>query len=481
KVLMDESIVGKRSLDCMGDPSKWYAKKHPQAATIHAVAEESLIQILKYAIEERPQQYRLYQSADLTLRHLSQLRLLGSIERKVRELNEEANRFLLSDTQQLLHALISDSDSPFIFEKIGTQLEHVMIDEFQDTSTIQWKNFKVLLQECMSHQETENLIVGDVKQSIYRWRSGDWRLLNAIDREFPHAEEMVDIKPLETNYRSERNIVAFNNAFFTEAARQEYERLQEENPTGAQQLQHAYNDVAQQVPAEREAKGMVSIKLLPAEDYQEQTMNELISTIQQLREQGAQLSDIAILVRTNKYIPFIADYFAVHLPDVRIVSDEAFRLDASVSVCLLVQALHLLTHPDDLLAKATVAKLYHRSVLGDVTAEQELLIKDRPLDELLPDAFTQHTQELLQMPLYELVERLYAIFQLQRLDEQSAYMCAFYAQLHQFTQDNSTDINAFVREWDETISSKTIQSDVTNGVRILSIHKSKGLEFDHVL
>lgn len=481
KGLMDESIVGKRALDCMGDPSKWYAKKHPQAETIHAVAEESLIQILKYAIEERPQQYRLYQSADLTLRHLSQLRLLGSIERKVRELNEEANRFLLSDTQQLLHALISDSDSPFIFEKIGTQLEHVMIDEFQDTSTIQWKNFKVLLQECMSHQETENLIVGDVKQSIYRWRSGDWRLLNAIDREFPHAEEMVDIKPLETNYRSERNIVAFNNAFFTEAARQEYERLQEENPTGAQQLQHAYNDVAQQVPAEREAKGMVSIKLLPAKDYQEQTMNELINTIQQLREQGAQLSDIAILVRTNKYIPFIADYFAVHQPDVRIVSDEAFRLDASVSVCLLVQALHLLTHPDDLLAKATVAKLYHRSVLGDVTAEQELLIKDRPLDELLPDEFTQHTQELLQMPLYELVERLYAIFQLQRLDEQSAYMCAFYDQLNKFTQDNSTDINAFVREWDETISSKTIQSDVTNGVRILSIHKSKGLEFDHVL
>ncbi|MDE7085631.1 MAG: UvrD-helicase domain-containing protein, partial [Prevotella sp.] len=310
------------------------------------------------------------------------------------------------------------------------------------------------LQECKSHQETENLIVGDVKQSIYRWRSGDWRLLNAIDREFPHAEEMVDIKPLETNYRSERNIVAFNNAFFTEAARQEYERLQEENPTGALQLQHAYNDVAQQVPPEREAKGMVSIKLLPDEDYQEQTMNELISTIQQLREQGAQLSDIAILVRTNKYIPFIADYFAVHLPDVRIVSDEAFRLDASVSVCLLVQALHLLTHPDDLLAKATVAKLYHRSVLGDVTAEQELLIKDRPLDELLPDAFTQHTQELLQMPLYELVERLYAIFQLQRLDEQSAYMCAFYDQLHQFTQDNSTDVEAFVREWDETISSK---------------------------
>jgi ATP-dependent exoDNAse (exonuclease V) beta subunit len=478
---MDEGIVGKRVTDALGDPAKWYSKKHPKAESIYMVAEESLIPLLRNAIEERPRQYRLYQSADLTLRHLSQLRLLGSIEQKVRELNEEANRFLLSDTQQLLHALISNSDSPFIFEKIGTQLEHVMIDEFQDTSTVQWQNFKVLLQECMSHRDAENLIVGDVKQSIYRWRSGDWRLLNAIDREFPHADEMVEIRPLETNYRSERNIVDFNNAFFSEAALQEFARLEEENPEGARQLQHAYADVKQQVPAHRKSTGLVNIRLLPDDDYQEHTLSLLVDTIQQLRRQGTSLSDIAILVRTNKHIPTIADYFAVHLPDVRIVSDEAFRLDASVSVCLLVQALHLLTHPDDLLAKATVAKLYQRSVRCEAVAEQDLLIKDHPLDDLLPEAFTQHTAELLQLPLYELVERLYAIFDLQRLDEQSAYICAFYDQLNQFTQDNSTDIDAFVREWDDTISRKTIQSDVNNGVRILSIHKSKGLEFNHVI
>ena len=478
---MDESVVGKRALDCVGDPTKWYSKKNDRAEEIHAIAEESLMQILRYAVHERPRQYRLYQSADLTLRHLSQLRLLGSIEQKVRQLNDESNRFLLSDTQQLLHALISDSDSPFIFEKIGSQLEHVMIDEFQDTSTVQWQNFKLLLQECMSHESTENLIVGDVKQSIYRWRSGDWRLLNAIDREFLHADEMVDIKPLETNYRSSRNIIEFNNAFFQEAARQEYERLSDENPEGARQLEHAYADVAQKVPDHRQPVGLVSIRLLPATDYQEHTMNLLTDTVQELRQQGVAPSDIAILVRTNKYIPLIADYFAAALPDVRIVSDEAFRLDASISVCLLVQALHLLTHPDDLMAKATVAKLYHRAVLGEDTPEQELLIQDRPLDNLLPEAFTLHTAELLQMPLYELVERLFGIFQLHRLNEQSAYMCAFYDQLNKFTQDNATDIDTFVREWDETISSKTIQSDVSDGVRILSIHKSKGLEFGHVL
>ena len=477
----DDSIEGKRVCDCRTDPEKWYPKKSDHSEHIYALAETTLIPLLARAMDERPQQYKIYQSADLTLRHLSQLRLLSSIEQKVRNLNEEANRFLLSDTQQLLHDLISDSDSPFIFEKIGTQLEHVMIDEFQDTSTVQWQNFKVLLQECMSRQHSGNLIVGDVKQSIYRWRSGDWRLLNAIDKQFPYASETVEIQPLKVNYRSTRNVIEFNNAFFQTAAQQENEAQREEYPDGAEQLRHAYDDVKQEIPEKRDNNGFVSIRLLPGDDYQEHTMEAIINTVQQLRQQGVALHDIAILVRTNKHIPLIAAYFDEQLPDVRIISDEAFRLDASVSICLLIQALHLLTHPDDLLAKATIVKLYQRTVLGNTIAESELLIKDRNLDSLLPEAYIQHTQELLQMPLYELVERLYSIFQLERLNEQSAYLCAFYDRLNQFVQDHVADIDAFIREWDETISSKTIQSDASDGVRILSIHKSKGLEYPHVI
>ena len=478
---MDETIVGKRACDCREDPAKWYAKKHPRAEAIHMLAEAQLMPLLARAMDERPRQWRIYQSADLTLRHLSQLRLLGSIEQKVRTLNDEANRFLLSDTQQLLHELISDSDSPFIFEKIGTQLEHVMIDEFQDTSTVQWQNFKVLLRECMSHGKSENLIVGDVKQSIYRWRSGDWRLLNDIAGEFPHADETMEVRNLEVNYRSQRNIVEFNNAFFTEAARQEYERQQADYPQGAGQLRNAYADVAQQVPAQRGNEGSVSITLLPQDDYQENTMDTLAGIVEQLTQQGVRAQQIAILVRSNRNIPLIAEYMATHLPHVRVVSDEAFRLDASVAVSLLIQALHLLTHPDDQLAKATVAKLYQRHVLGCTDAENELFIKDWSLDGLLPDDYVQHTGELLQMPLYELVERLYAIFRLERLEEESAYLCAFYDQLSQFVQDKTADIDDFVDEWQENISAKTIQSDVSDGLRILSIHKSKGLEFDHVI
>jgi ATP-dependent exoDNAse (exonuclease V) beta subunit len=478
--IFDEGIIGSRVTDCQ-EASKWCTKKHERAEFIQSLADTTLIPILQQAIAEQPRQWKLFKSADLTLRHLNQLRLLGSIEQKVREMNDEANRFLLSDTQQLLHSLIKDSDSPFIFEKIGTRLEHVMIDEFQDTSTVQWQNFKVLLQECMSHVDTENLIVGDVKQSIYRWRSGDWRLLNAIDQEFPRADDMMAIRPLETNYRSERHIIEFNNAFFTEAAKQEYESQRESYPAGAEQLRHAYDDVAQKIPEKRQPKGLVNIRLLPSEDYQTETLSQVTDTISMLLDHGAKPQEIAILVRTNNKIPSIAEYVSQQIPGVHIVSDEAFRLDASVSVCLLVQALHLLTHPDDQLCKATLAKLYQRSVLGNDAAESDLFIKDHSLDSLLPEDFLQQASPLLHLPLYELAEKLYKIFQLERLKDESAYVCTFYDQLNKFTLDNSTDIDAFVSEWEETICSKTIQSIATDGIRILSIHKSKGLEFDHVI
>ena len=479
--IFDESIVGKRVADCADDTSKWCTKTNKHRESIMVSAEAVLQPLLRRAMEERPRQWRLYKSADLTIRHLNQLRLLGSIEQKVRQLNEESNRFLLSDTQQLLHALIKDSDSPFIFEKIGAHLEHVMIDEFQDTSTVQWLNFKVLLEECMSHVDTENLIVGDVKQSIYRWRSGDWRLLNAIDQEFPFGKQQLEIRNLKTNYRSERGIIEFNNAFFTEAARQEYENLREYYPDGAEQLRHAYSDVEQQVPDSKPSRGMVCINLLPRNDYQQQVLMELTDSVRMLINNGVSPQQIAILVRSNRMIPAIADYISLQLPNVRIVSDEAFRLDASVACSLLVKALHLLTHPDDMLAQATIVKLYHLCILREHITDDQLFRRGEPLKTLLPKAFVEHTEELLQMSLYELAERLFTIFQLHTLTDESGYICAFFDQLTQFCQDNTTDIDLFIREWDETIGAKTIQSTETNGIRILTIHKSKGLEFDNVI
>ena len=467
----DDDLINSSFQKCYDSPEGWVKKSDIKAsAPIFLYVQETLYPILRFAEEQRPRLVKIYKSTELTIKHLNQLRLLGSIDKKVRSMNEEANRFLLSDTQTLLNALIQDSDSPFIFEKIGTQLDHVMIDEFQDTSTIQWRNFKVLLEETMSREHAGNLIVGDVKQSIYRWRSGDWRLLNNIDKEFAAGSKTLDIQTLDTNYRSDRNIITFNNAFFVEAAKYECEQLSEAQPEEVQQLVNAYADVCQNVPAKKGNLGYVEMQLLGGEDTTESMMAQTLETVEELDLMGVPTNKIAILVRNNRTIQDIAAYFMEH-SKYKMVSDEAFRLDASQAVCTLVTALRMLAKPNDEIAKATLRKFcanYAEEMnYKDVTSELE-----------------ENRQALLQMPLFELTEKIYSMLCMDKIEDmvnQNAYIFAYYDKLNAFLTDNGCDIEAFLNEWDTSIHEKSIQCDALDGIRLITIHKSKGLEFDHVI
>ena len=464
----DEDLINSTFSKCYEKPEAWVKKSEGKPGNpLYDLVASTLYPMLRFSESNRPQWVHLCKSADLTIRHLSQLRLLSSIDKKVRELNQEANRFLLSDTQTLLHSLIQESDSPFIFEKIGTQLEHVMIDEFQDTSTIQWKNFKVLLEETMSHENPKNLIVGDVKQSIYRWRSGDWRLLNNIADQFPMGSKQLSIKTLDTNWRSDRNIISFNNAFFISASRREYEQLKEDTPEAAKELLHAYEDVTQKVPAKKGKDGYVKVQLIATENWQDRMMELTLQMVDELINQGVAYHQIAILVRSNKTIQDIAEYIMDHR-DYPLVSDEAFRLDASQAVNTLITALHFLTHPNDDIAQA---------VLNQFCSDY---LDEAPLVEHLKEK----RNELLRLPLQELTEHLYSCLNLGEIDEmeqQSAYVCAFFDQLNSYLTDNGSDIDAFLAEWDSNIHEKSIHSDAIDGIRLITIHKSKGLEFDHVI
>ena len=358
----DEKIVGKRITEAINDPSTWVkAADRNDASPAYRAVNDVIGQLLIDAEKERPRQAKLYKSAMLTLRHMNQLRLLDSIATRFNELNSAQNRFMLSETQSLLSELIADSDSPFIFEKIGSQLNHIMIDEFQDTSTIQWKNFKVLLKECMSHHDSKNLIVGDVKQSIYRWRSGDWRLLNDIEHEFS-ASQMVS-QPLSVNYRSSRRMIDFNNAFFNVANEEEYKQLVEGDSTEADQLTRAYKGLKQEVPNKLPESGYVRVELLTDDDYRDETLKRIKGYIEELHAIGVEDSKIAILVRSNRTIRMIGEYLMEEMPNVRLVSSEAFWLDASDAVNILVRALYTLVNQQDLLGKATLCKLYQRQVL----------------------------------------------------------------------------------------------------------------------
>lgn len=480
-VFDSEKLIGKRIEAAMNGAEGWLKKSDLTASDPrYLLVVETLIPLLLNAERERPRHLKLYKSADITLKHLSQLRLLNSIDEKVRQLNAEANRFLLSDTQHLLNELIRDTDSPFIFEKIGNRIEHIMIDEFQDTSTIQWDNFKVLLKECLSHESSHDIIVGDVKQSIYRWRSGDWRLLNEIESEFDTRQ--LDVIPMRYNRRSDVHIIEFNNAFFTIAAQLEYNRLDMENPDEALQMKKAYDLVAQQYPENKPTdKGYVCLTLLPQKDAQTETLHLMTEHIDALTARGVPYSNMAILVRSNKTIQAIAEHYMQERPDIKMVSDEAFRLDSSLAVGILVNAMRLLLQPDDRLIKASLVKAYQRAILHNDAPESSLLLRTVDLDEQLPPAYRNSFADLAAMPMTDLAEQLFNIFQLKKLQEQSAYLCAFFDLMAQWLNEHVANMEAFLAEWDDTLHEKTIHSDEADGIRLITIHKSKGLEFDHVI
>lgn len=489
KGIYNNTIVTKRLQKVLdeGSESSWVKQKSSKETQdiVRELANSTLTPLVHHAEDVRQKNWYIYGSAVLTLRHLNQLRLLNSIENKVRMMNVEQNRFLLSDTHTLLHSLIRDTDSPFIFEMIGNYLENIMIDEFQDTSTVQWQNFKVLLEECMSHGEQQgNLIVGDVKQSIYRWRSGDWRMLNNIEREFPYLNSMLNVCSLDTNYRSSRRVITFNNAFFKRASELEYADQKSSTPdtSSPEQLKKAYSDVAQKVPSFRDNHGYVSINLLPNEDYRQQALQKTAEAVSLLLDSGANYSDIAILVRSNDIIQLIAEFFANELPDVKIVSDEAFRLDSSVSVNIIVNAMLWLTHPENILAKAYIAKAYQTYVLEKSEQEtNKLLATAEGIDSALPCALIDKRNDLLTMPIFELAEQIYTLFNIGNIKGEDAYLYAFYDALTDFIANNTADIDSFVEEWNDSIAEKTILASAIDGIRIITIHQSKGLEFEHVV
>ena len=462
---------------CLDDAKNWATKTSPRYTDIIDLANSSLIQILEDAEKLRSKNNLLLNSCRLSLQHLNKVQLLANIDEEVRQLNHDNNRFLLSDTNALLHQLVKDGDSSFVFEKIGTNIRNVMIDEFQDTSRMQWGNFKLLLLEGLS-QGADSLIVGDVKQSIYRWRNGDWGILNGLNDRIEHFP--IKVKTLATNRRSETNVIRFNNHIFTAAVDYLNGVYKQQLGKDCDDLQKAYADVVQESPRSMQ-KGYVKATFLEPDethDYIEQTLISLGEEVEHLLSSGIRLNDIAILVRKNKSIPRIADYFDKEL-HYKIVSDEAFRLDASLAICMMIDALRYLSDENNKIARAQLAIAYQNEVLQKNMDWNTLLLL--PIENYLPSVFLEKQRELRFMPLYELLEELFSIFEMGHIKEQDAYLFAFFDAVTDYLQSNSSELDSFIRYWDETLCSKTIPSGEVEGIRIFSIHKSKGLEFHTVL
>lgn len=454
--------VNKTIAKLLENAGNWSTKTSKRRDEIIALAENELCGILRETVYV----WQKYNTSRLILGNIHQLGLVWYITNEINGMNLEKNQFMLSDTALFLNRMIDNSDSPFIYEKIGAEIRHVMIDEFQDTSRLQWGNFKILLSDILAN-DYFSMIVGDVKQSVYRWRNGDWRILNGVGDELK-----VQTEALDHNFRSEKRIVTFNNNFFAKAGevldlkfREELRELSDSPFASVYKKEEIF-----QKSNKKTCSGYVSIDFLQdseEEKYKDAVLSRLLKELESLRKAEISANSICILVRNNSQIKVIAEYLSSVKPDfpelaagnyLNIISGEAFQLDNSLAVNIIIQALKAVAYPDNPVFPAQL--------------------------EYLNVPFRAHCGGELQsaMPLPELISYFYRLYGLQKIEGQSAYLFSFFDAINRYMKNGSTDIHSFISFWDKELSKQTIPAgEGVAGVRAMSVHKSKGLQFHTVL
>lgn len=450
-------------------------------------------------------------------KHLNNLALINSIDAKVNEVTGERNDFLLANTNHFLHSMIEGSDVPFIYERTGSHFDHIMIDEFQDTSMLQWENFKPLLKNSLDAGK-DCLLVGDVKQSIYRWRGGEWSILNELEDDRLLGSH-VKADPLKDNYRSKENVIEFNNHFFEKASNELSDDFSLNHEGNFDSIVTAYSDCKQNIPLpDKQAGGYVRVELMGLNEFASSKDNSstdedrlddngsvtdsiemkasdqwhcerLATNIKLLLSKGVRQSDICILVRTKKYIPLICDYFEQNVKDengnpIHIVSDEAYMLKRSEAVMMLITALKALNKPDDRRSLSQLAYRYQsfKTSVNDklIALDHLLLLQADEIKKYLPSEFSDGVS-LSFIPLYELCERLYSILEISKIEGQDSFLYFFFDKLSEYLGKNPSDLDSFLRYWDQTMSVMTMSAGSSSGIQVMTIHKSKGLEFHTVI
>jgi ATP-dependent exoDNAse (exonuclease V) beta subunit len=420
---------------------------------------------LKEAEKEfRLQNIEKYNSACLLLKHIYPLQLLESISLEIDLQNKEQNKFMLAKTNQLLSEMIGEEDTSFIYEKIGAKIKSVIIDEFQDTSTLQWKNFSIMIKEILA-ENNFGMLVGDVKQSIYRWRNSDWKILN----------DMENYENLEYNWRSAKNIIEFNNDLFDNISKD-----------FAADIQKAYKDVRQKTPEKKEIiDGFVSVDFVRAErdgrkttlKFSDAVIEKLAEKISFLLENGVLESDICILCRSGKQIREIAEKLPKLLKTkVKIISEQAYKLESSKEVRMIISALQIINEPNNPIHKVKLL-LKREKILPEDLAK----LSNEDINNLSKDI-----SEISKLSFYDLIIKLCDLFEFNKTMKNSAFLFAFIDKVLDFARKNTNSIPKFLEYWDEKLKEENLpmptgKNDKRDGILLMTIHKSKGLEFHSVI
>ncbi len=489
------------------DVSNCYTDKTPQhiKSSIESIYYNGFQTNLQELINLIDTELQFRNSSNIILKHLNTLGILSDLAMQIKKLTKEQNSMLISDSNLLLNRIIEDSDAPFIYEKTAMMLEHYMIDEFQDTSVLQWKNFRPLVTESMAKGK-DNLVVGDVKQSIYRWRNSDWKLLaNQISEDFKLFD--IQSKSLDTNYRSDKHIVEFNNTFFKIAADSLQTllngKLEENNQMALladfQNIIHnAYADTVQQVKPSA-GEGRVQFVLIDESDTEEkwkkESLKRLPSVLEDFQDRGYKPSDVAVLVRTNQEEKDIVQFLLKHKTseDAKdgysydIMGTEGLMIESAHSVKFLLAILRLFVKPDDVIQRILINFQYaHNALKKPINEALRLALQPTDNPEVISPLFSEEENQTLsslkQFSLFEMIEKIIALFDLTSWYGETPFLQAFQDVIFEFSTSKSSDIHAFVQWWEKAEAKQYIATpENEQAFRIMTIHKSKGLAFGAVI
>jgi ATP-dependent exoDNAse (exonuclease V) beta subunit len=430
-----------------------------------------------------------YKSFSIVLRNLYTLGLLTDIAAGVRRVVSDSNSFLLSDAGNLLRQIIGNDQTPFIYEKTGNRYSVFMIDEFQDTSAIQWSNFLPLIRNSLAAGEA-NLVVGDVKQAIYRWRNSDWRIFFSLENQF-RPDQFATLQ-LNRNWRSKSGIVEFNNLVFTNLPALAEEMAEIEKGT----LTSLYSDVVQEGRGSS-VGGYIRIERIAGgeeENASEITASRIPLLIEEIEDMGYMPGDIGILVRTKdegqRVIDAVMNYSSVVDDDKKnrysytIISQDSLLLGHNPAVKLIVSLLRYVTNRRDRLALASV-KHYYRQLTAEagVNHDRPLLIdREETSDSALPEGWLAFIESVLHLSLFELIERIILFFSLGSTDAAIPYITTLQDFVLELSAREAADIPHFLDWWDSEGYRKAVSSpDQKGSISLMTIHKAKGLEFKVVI
>lgn len=496
KFKKQEYDISDKRRQATDDSDAWVKKTDKQKDFLEKALNDFILPKYNELIDFYDKKHVEYYSAIEMKRYFYAFGILSYISQYLQTYRDEHDAMLISDLPDFLSKIIADSDTPYIYEKVGSRFDHYLIDEFQDTSAYQWNNFKPLVKNA-TDQGQFCMVVGDAKQSIYRFRGGDWQLLQ---HQVKHdiGEAMTKEANLSMNWRSTSNIINFNNTIFqrlkdvlnTSYIDDPSERVQEM----MQEVLSSFKDSFQQLPVgKNDNEGLVSLSFLKVdkeESYKELAIQHTIAKVEELQQAGYALRDIAILTRTAQEGRDIARAFIEYsnsnqaLPGLRydVVSKEALFLTSSHVVQFIISVITWLHDEKNHIELAHWYATYQKYMLGNKASESDLYLQLDQWDKYVPAEFVKKRHQLRSLPLYELVEEICRIFKLSNIREEYTYLQGFQDAVLDYTKNERGDIAAFLVWWEEVRKNRSIIiSDDNNAVKILTIHKSKGLEFPIII